>query len=223
MQKKGSRNDKTSWFTRLGYNNILMMPASPGGELMEVIGQVMKNTASPMGFKTLVLEDGGKSVKSDMVKSNPFPTREGCKRKECVMCDQAPSKGKCWESNVCYKITCNRTPCVGSEVIPTYVGETSRSYFTRGAQHMALYRGKKESSFLWKHTQERHGGVIGVKDYSMGPIARCKDPMTRILTEAVYIQSNEADVKTQSLNSKIEYYGAEYVRPSFSKGPADIY
>ena len=55
----------------------------------------------------------------------------------------------------------------------------------------------------------------------MDSVERLREALPRILTEAVLIQQNEVDKKTQSLNFKMEYFVAEYVRPSFSKGPAD--
>ena len=64
---------------------------------------------------------------------------------------------------------------------------------------------------------------MSLNDYEMKPFARCQESTTRILTEAVVILKNESDPKTKNLNSKIEYYQPEYVRPSFSKGPADTY
>ena len=174
-----------------------------------------------MNFKTLVTEDGGRSVKSDLVRSNPFTAEGACGRKECLMCSVEPSKGKCWKANVLYKITCNRSPCNSAGKVPTYVGETCRSTCTRGAQHFALYKGKKDNSFMWKHTLDKHQGKIGESDYKMEQVNQFQDPLTRILQEAVTIQRNETDEKTENLNSKMEYYGPEYVRPSFSKGPVD--
>ena len=121
---KGSKIDKTAWFTRLGYSNTLSMPATPNGELMDIVNKAMKGSAAPLGFKTLVMEDGGRSVKADLVRTNPFPDGLGCGRKGCIMCNKEPSKGKCWWSNCVYKITCTRAPCTTGGVLPTYVGET---------------------------------------------------------------------------------------------------
>ena len=160
-------------------------------------------------------------MKADLFRSNPFPTQEVCGRLGCMMCLHESSKGKCWLSNCVYNITCSRSPCTEEAALPTYVGETCRSGATRGAQHLALYKGCKDNSFLWKHTREKHFGVIGEKDYKMNMVERFKDALPRILTEAVLIQHNETSSKTENLNSKMEYYGAEYVRPSYSKGPAD--
>ena len=63
------------------------------------------------------------------------------------------------------------------------------------------------TSFAWKHTEEAHNGVIGLSDYKINPIEKFQESMTRILSEAIIILKNESDVKTKSLNSKIEFYG----------------
>ena len=207
---------------KLGYNGTMVMPASEDGDLIEKVNQVLKVTAAPMGFRTIVMEDGGRAMKSDLVRSNPFPTVTGCKRDDCMMCCVEPSRGRCWSSNNVYSVTCNRSPCIDGGALPTYVGETCRSLKTRGSQHLALYKGKKDKSFLWKHTTDCHMGVIGTNDFKMEQLARPKDTLVRVLQEAILIQKKESDPKTINLNSKMEYFGAEYIRPSFTKGPADL-
>ena len=189
---------------------------------MVKIKKALDDSTAPMGLKTLVQEDGGRSIKSDIVKSNPFPTKEGCGRAGCMMCILEPSKGRCWVSNIVYNITCNRSPCTEEPALPTYVGESCRSGFVRGGQHLSLYKGRKDNSFLWKHSKEKHLGVIGDRDYKMTLAERCRGPLPRVLTEAVLIQQNESSSKTENLNSKMEYFRPEYVRSSFSKGPADL-
>ncbi len=105
-----------------------------------------------------------------------------------------------------------------------YTGETSRTPYTRGARHLSLYTGsqsEKSKSFMWRHCEAAHGGVLGsqngVCDYKMDLIAPYKDPLARVLREALEIQkmenmeigwrSVEKDGrKVQCLNSKQEYH-----------------
>ena len=74
---------------------------------------------------------------------------------------------------------------------------------------------------MFNYQKEKHFGLVGEKDYKMTTAERCSESFSRILTEAILIQRNESSEKTENLNSKMEYFGPEYVRPSFSKGPAD--
>ena len=93
-REEGGKSDKTSWFKKLGYQNTIMLPATMDGELTNKVRKALEASQPPMGFRTLVLEDGGRSVKSDLVRSNPFP-RLSCNRDNCLMCQLSPSKGKC--------------------------------------------------------------------------------------------------------------------------------
>ena len=230
VQARGGKQDKGDWFKQLGYQNTLVLPATVGGVLgnnvkkKQLLKQIRRGGA-PYGFKTMIREDGGKSIKGDLVRTNPFPV-DNCSRRGCLVCSSDKGRGRCWKSNCVYQIVCNRSPCnQDHNVKQSYIGETSRTAFTRGNQHIILYRGKKDNSFMWRHTLEEHGGVIGsgggITDYSMECLSTFKKPLTRILEEAVRIQRQSEDPKTISLNSKMEYFGSEYVRTVFTKGPAD--
>ena len=105
-----------------------------------------------------------------------------------------------------------------------YTGETSRTPYSRGHKHLSLYTGsetEKSKSFMWRHCEAVHGGVFGsqngVGDFRMDLIAPYKDPLARVLWEALEIQKMENKElgwrsvehdgrKTKCLNSKQEYY-----------------
>ena len=166
---------------------------------------------------------------SDVVRSNPFP-KNNCQRPRCGICMSGDSKGSCWKSGVVYKIECNREPCIREEEkdtvplqVSVYVGETCRTIHARGVEHQDLYSNKKESSFMYRHAIERHGGVIDnfVKDFSYKVIGNHRDNLNRILDEAVQIQNISSNISINSMNSRNEYFSAQYVRPSFSKGPGE--
>ena len=179
--------------------------------------------------------DGGQVSSSSVVKSNPFP-RSDCNRGDCLMCHHEPSRGKCTKSGACYTVSCNRSPCRdilegevdrdGDMLVPMaqYAGETARTPYTRGARHLALYTGseaERKKSFMWRHCETVHGGVTGpengVGDFKMDLVAPFKDPLSRVLREALEIQNLENnDIGWRSvehdgrrvhcLNSKQEYY-----------------
>ena len=46
----------------------------------------------------------------DLQCSNPFPNGH-CGRNDCFMCNQKPSYGRCYLSNIGYQFECNRSPC----------------------------------------------------------------------------------------------------------------
>ena len=86
----------------------------------------------------------------------------------------------------------------GDRLVPMaqYSGETARTPYTRGAGHLALYTGseaEKKKSFMWRHCETVHGGVAGpeqgVRDFKMTLVAPYKDPLSRVLREALEIQN----------------------------------
>ena len=104
----------------------------------------------------------------------------------------------------------------------TNVGETSRTPYTRGAEHLAAYRNHSQASFQWRHCVAAHNGVLvlnnGEKDFKMEGIVSYKKSLTRVLEVVVLIQEAEMDKDTNCLNSKEEYYGAQCIRPLFFQG-----
>ena len=80
---------------------------------------------------------------------------------------------------------------------------------------------------MHKHMVEKHHGLIGEEgglfDFKMEALNTFRDALPRVVEEAVRIQQIDNDPKVQMLNSKIEYYAPQYVRPAFTKGPAEYW
>ena len=267
----GGRPDKSDWYKKLGKEVTVTVPATVDSKLAEEVRDNLKNVKD--GDKYLVLEDGGRSIHQDLIRSN-FGPRANCDRPSCLPCQSGPTHGKCYKPNIGYRVACAREPCTltapelgmrdqqrsrndsdmeddnsdeeddhahhepqQSDHCPpgaAYEGETSRTAFTRGQQHLQLYRGshkQREKSFMWHHTREVHGGVIGdqggLGDYKMEVVSRFSDPMSRILEEAVRIREAESldlgwseanGKRTICLNGKLEYFQSQMVNTNFSKG-----
>ena len=113
--------------------------------------------------------------------------------KGCLLCVQTDGEGvfvtKCDSSNIGYEGVCNR--CTYRHA---YIGETSRTGYTRNEEHWADYRAAaaaklpplpaentdwgaygshrktRVKSWMWEHAREIHGGVVGanqgIKDFS---------------------------------------------------------
>ena len=54
-----------------------------------------------------------------------------------------------------YKVTCLRCKEKGEEA--QYWGETGRTCYDRGAEHLQGIRNKSSNSTFWRHHQETHG------------------------------------------------------------------
>ena len=183
-------SQKDTWFRSDGATSTLTVQATPGGTLAEEVRKNLEKGRQPLGTKTKVIEDGGMGSAAGLVRSNQFP-REDCQRPNCVLCFQRGGSGpatKCSKNNVGYKGECAR--CAEKFA---YLGESSRTAFTRIAEHMDNYRaaaaaklppmkdrpagalcGKNKcknsnmckcdvKSWMWEHTRDRHGGVVGAE------------------------------------------------------------
>ena len=62
-------------------------------------------------------------------------------------------KGPCDRQSVTYEIKC-------AECNNIYMGETSRSAYARGKEHMESLDKKEEWLVLWKHCKEKHNNEM---------------------------------------------------------------
>ena len=185
-------------------------------------------------------EIGGRTVRSQLCKNN-F-SKENCGRNLCGLCSSevGGSRGRCWTQNIGYSYICRR--CDESDVY-MYVGESSRSCYTRHQQHLQKYslkaRGKGKAdneegaTFMWNHTKEVHGGVTGpnngADDYEMYLDGAFRDAFTRQLEEDVRMRvgvdemarkrckDRNCELNVQLMNGKGEYYKPKSVITTFSQ------
>ena len=92
----------------------------------------------------------------------------------------------------------------GGEIIPIYIGETSRPVRMRVAEHWKNLDNRKEDSFMLQHWVEAHGTEMIPPDFTFEVIKQYRDAYSRQIAEALYIM-NEG-----SLNNKTEF-GINYV------------
>ena len=149
------------------------------------------------GINFKVVEMGGRTLKSELQRSNPTAT-PGCTKNDCVACEPGRGEGgQCHRSNINYRIDCQLCP---EEKKAPYMGETARNLYTRAAEHIDDYEKKEEGSFMKKHMDEHH------KDMQSKFIARVthtnKDCMTRQVREGVMIRKHSHNI----MNTRAEWY-----------------
>ena len=197
----------------------------------------------PGRCRTKVLQGGGVSVHSHLVRTNPFP-RRSCGRPDCLL-DQYSDRGckeKCYKESVGYCGTCSRCKCTQIEegkekeeiVDHTYTGETARSIYTRSKQHLADYRShlpgrKPVESWMWCHTLSHHGGEVGPEqgagDYHFRIQGKFEKPLMRQVDEAVRLSQIDRNGRVlddmggggqvRSLNSRGEYFAPRIMQYNF--------
>ena len=126
----------------------------------------------------------------DLIRLNHENVKEG---RDCPVCRE-DGKGPCDRQSVTYNIKC-------AECNDVYIGETSRSAYTREKGHMKSLPKKEERSALWKHCKEKHNSEM--QKFEMNVTGSySNDAMLRQISEGVRIdQVPEGSL----MNSKNEW------------------
>ena len=118
-----------------------------------------------------------------------------------------------------------------------YEGETARTIYTRSKQHFKKYTGneeEREQSFMWQHCKQYHNSIRGNnRDFKVTLRGQHKSPLGRIIDEAERIRKLEQQCRDNltnihkgtagkiiCMNSKSEYFKAEYYSTRYMKGPS---
>ena len=185
---------KNSWYKKGGNDSVIFVPATPRSELQKRYAKEIK----AKGLNIKVFEQAGVSLKRLLQRSNPFK-RKVCEKDDCMVC-RTEGKGSCDAHGVTYSITC--TECINdNDKERVYIGETSRSAYTRGKEHLTSLSRKEEGSALWKHSKEIHNGHMpGFRMSVTGQFRN--DAMLRQISEAVKINR---EGKKNVMNDKCEW------------------
>ena len=161
-----------------------------------------------------------------------------CYRENCPLVRSGQEcMNRCRIENILYTAHCTKCHELQEEqgtlpemiVDALYVGETSRTIGVRSNQHLDDYRrcqrqtnsdpDIESSSFMWDHHINEHGQdqIDPENDYIWSLLDRMKDPMTRLIKEAVRIEealskgihhTHLGQRKIKSLNRKEEHFQA---------------
>jgi hypothetical protein len=195
-RRREKQRKAKNWSTRGGYIAPIFVPPTPSGELANSL-KIIAESEAEAGIRFRIIETGGRTIKSLLQKSNPTAT-VGCEERDCLPCKSGMGEGgDCRRCGVNYSIVCEMCPAEKKSV---YHGETARNLYTRGMDHEANYRTKKEKSFMLKHQNKEHQGSAG--SYTAKVTATASDCLTRQVREAVHLR--RCDVPT--MNGKTEWH-----------------
>ena len=96
-----------------------------------------------------------------------------------------------------------------------YWGETARTAFERGEEHLVGMESRQEKNSLWKHSYLHHQGELVREDLQMNIIEKHKSPLNRQIHEGVELELNRADIV---LNSKSEWNHSKIPRITIEVG-----
>ena len=162
-----------------------------------------------------------------MVSNQKNPWKQiNCKRENCLLCQDSKggSEGACWRSNITYNIDCQK--CSKDNVSSTYIGESAKSAFSRGENHLQGLRKQDPNNVLWEHALSQHNGEkLDKEDFKMKVIGQFRTGLPSQISEAVQISQKieERDKQRRGkkydrivLNSKNQFHqpGMIKMRPA---------
>ena len=193
-RRQTKENKRKQWATTKGHIAPIFVPATPDGELAKSMRRIADKEKDE-GIHFNIIEIGGRTLKSEVQKSNPTET-PGCSKGDCVGCSAGRGEGgKCHKSNINYIIECMECP---EEERAAYIGETSKNLYTRAAQHIAMRN--QEESFIKKHEIEKHDGKT--VEMRARVTHTHKDCLSRQIQEGVDIRTCQQPI----MNSKSEWF-----------------
>ena len=111
--------------------------------------------------------------------------------------------GDCQREGVTYTIHCLECRRKGREV--EYIGETARTVYDRGVEHLSDLLGKVKGKPLWEHASEDHEGELDPTWFKMTLVKKHQSALQRQIREAIDIEGSGAEI---ILNKKGEWNGS---------------
>ena len=188
-RRKEKQKKKRDWGTKGGFIAPIIVPATPNGELAKMLRSAAESEKES-GIKFKIVEKGEMTLEKLFQSSNPTASGS-CGKDDCIMDRDGGSK--CHKTNVLYEWVCKACPS-------SYIGETSRNFYTRSLEHLKKASDRKDDSFINSHQSQAHNGAH--PEYSVKVLKSFQDAFSRQVYEGVYIRRNP----NQPLNTKLDYY-----------------
>ena len=174
------RQKKSSGGSSKYIEAVLFIPHTPEGTLRASLNSL----EAGLRFKTRIkyVEQQGRTVAEMLVRKDPTPFN--CGRDTCFTCLTSP--GVCTRQGGLYRITCLICKAEGKETC--YYGESARTLFDRGQEHLKALKSKNLESPLWEHQTLEHGSQI--PEFKMEALSFISSALVRQTTEARKILEN---------------------------------
>ena len=139
VKKKEAQRKATS------LTSVLFVEQTPGGMYAARLRETEEKLTPIINFRVKIVEKSGTTLKSVLVRSDPWAGGK-CGRKRCLPCEAGVDNSKCRKINILYESTCQECLREGEDF--TYVGESSRSGYERGMNHLDDYKARHEDSHM---------------------------------------------------------------------------
>ena len=206
-----------NWYVGNGqYRNQapLIIDPTPSGKMESDIKSILQIAACTSDIRIQFYQRGGRKI-SSKPKSDPFADPK-CDRNDCITCSVPKSRGGCRFGNVGYQLVC--MPCSDQEITATYEGETAKSAYEHGQQHVSNLSKKVADTPMWKHAELHHQSDNSI-EFSMQVTSRFKKPMVRQEDESIHIRESVSSIK---MNSKSEFHQPPLIRLVAASGNVNL-
>ena len=220
--------------------SVMFVPFTPGSELAKLLRENEEKLVELTGCKVKIVERTGTKIQELLTRSNPWKGHD-CGRQNCLLCftklrTEKNTTQDCHQKNIVYQIRCLN--CQETELekienmdlsehekrelknkikLSIYIGESSRSTYERGWEHLNDLTKLSSKSHMLKHILAEHPGQdIKKIKFGMCIIRTCKTSFDRQIYESVAIQ--QAREKHNILNSRAEYNRCSLPRLSTQLG-----
>ena len=222
--KSGKRNKKEQ---ESKIKSVMFVPFTPGSQLAKQLRENEEKLEKLTNTRIKIVERTGTKIQDLLTRSNPWKGHD-CERQNCLLCytklrTEQNTSQDCHQRNVVYQTRC--LDCENKEQekienmeIPDqekrelknkiklflYIGETSRSSYERGWEHLNDLTSLSNKSHMLKHILTEHQEE-NIKDVKFGIkiLRTCRTSFERQIFESVAIQ--EARKHHNILNSRAEY------------------
>ena len=204
-RRKEKEEKGKNWYKKGNKESVLFITATPDSELKERLQKEIDKSS----FRIKVVEKSGTKVVRMLQKNDPFKVKECRDKERCMVCS-GNNPGSCRDSGVTYRIDCmgQHFENENEECDSVYNGETGKNGYVRGSKHARDLIAKNDSSALWQHCMEKHGGVMQRFGMTIEDKVR-GDAMKRQILESIRISRVPED---RNLNRKGEWNSARLPR-----------
>ena len=175
--------------------SVMFVDSTKGGWMAKRFKEEEKRLGRMTGYNIRITEMSGMPLSRLLPSTNPWGPGD-CGREDCPVCSQNDEKVQnCKQRNILYESSCRICQVDGKDAGKLtgnnkgiYVGESSRSMYERGKEHVKDGKDKAEDSHQWKHWAGEHPDIPGSPKFRLKIVSTFSDPMTCKLAEAVSIE-----------------------------------
>ena len=185
---------------------VMFIPRTPEGKLLTRLREI-EHKLSGISRPVRLVEEAGTKLLESLCRGDPWE-KTHCQRDQCTTC--APSWGKvgdCRKKNVVYEDVC--LTCKDADKSSRYIGESSRTMYERGLEHVSDVKNLGTVSHIREHVLAEHPDQAqALRDaphtlFSMQIICPARTALSRQIREAVEIGYNKTGGVI--LNNKEEF------------------